>query len=86
MDRPKIRTLAVTPQILADALRIRRKNLGYTQAQVASIVGLNPKSVSNIENKPQTVSIETLFKLLAALGLELTVSERAETTNRATRW
>ena len=52
-----------------------RKKKGYTQAQLAEMVGISSNYLSLIErgNKGQSYSMETLFKITEAL--EITVSE-----------
>lgn len=54
---------------------INRKKKGYTQAQLAEMVGISSNYLSLIErgNKGQSYSMETLFKIAEAL--EITVSE-----------
>lgn len=61
---------------LAVALRSRRKSSRLTQAAVSARVGLLPKTVSALENHPGRASLESLFKLLAALDLELVLQDR----------
>lgn len=65
--------LISTPEQLASAVKGRRKTLRVTQAAAAARVGLLPKTVSALESKPEKSSLESLFKLLAALDLELVV-------------
>ena len=52
-----------------------RKKKGYTQAQLAEMVGISSNYLSLIErgNKGQSYSMEKLFKIAEAL--EITVSE-----------
>ena len=52
-----------------------RKKKGYTQAQLAEMVGISSNYLGLIErgNKGQSYSMETLFKIAEAL--EITVSE-----------
>lgn len=52
-----------------------RKKKGYTQAQLAEMVGISSNYLSLIErgNKGQSYSMETLFKIAEAL--EITASE-----------
>lgn len=52
-----------------------RKKKGYTQTQLAEMVGISSNYLSLIErgNKWQSYSMETLFKIAEAL--EITVSE-----------
>jgi len=62
---------------LAVALKSARKGLGLTQSAAAAKVGLLPKTVSALENHPESCSIESLFKYLSALELELSLSPKA---------
>ncbi len=62
---------AYTPHQLAQALRSQRKSLRFTQKGVGVSVGLLPKTISALESSPQRCSVESLFKLLSALELEL---------------
>ena len=62
---------AHTPEQLSKILRARRGSLGLTQQDVAKLVGLLPKTVSALENRAESSSIETLFKCLSALDLEM---------------
>ena len=70
---------AYTPQQLAQALRGQRKTRKLTQKQTAVLVGLLPKTISNLETNPQSSTIESLFKLLSALELELVIRPKAST-------
>ena len=68
---------ANTPHQLAQVLRGQRKALGFTQKQVADLVGLFPKTISALESTPDRSRIDSLFKLLSALGLELVLRPRS---------
>ena len=74
--------LISTPGQLASAVKGRRKTLRVTQAAAAARVGLLPKTVSALESKPEKSSLESLFKLLAALDLELVVRAKEKTAAR----
>lgn len=65
-----------SPEMLAQALANARKQKALSQAAVAECVGSKQATVSNFENKPEKSRIETLFKLLASLNLELSLTER----------
>ena len=67
----KMEYLATTPSQLSKILRARRGSLDLTQLEVADLVGLLPKTVSALENRAESSSIETLFKCLSALDLEM---------------
>ena len=65
-----------TPKALANALKDYRKRNNKTQQHVADLVGIKQSTVSAFESAPDKAKIETLFKILASLGLELNLSER----------
>ena len=67
--------LHTLPQ-LAQTLRGLRKKTGLTQARAAAKVGLLPKTISSLETDPETVTLGSLFKLLSALDLELSIRPR----------
>jgi len=71
-----------TASQLATAVKSRRKTRKLTQQEVASRVGLLPKTVSALENSPDTSSVDSLFKLLAALELELVLRTKDEAGRR----
>ena len=60
-----------TPKQLAKILRANRKLLGLTQKEVGDRVGLLPKTVSKLESAPESSEIQTLFKTISALQMEL---------------
>jgi HTH-type transcriptional regulator/antitoxin HipB len=70
-------TVARTPQQLAQVLRAQRAKKQLTQALAGKHVGLLQKTVSALEQKPEKSSIESLFRLLSALGLELVIREKS---------
>jgi HTH-type transcriptional regulator/antitoxin HipB len=70
-----------TPAQLSVALKSRRKTRGLTQQQVAGSIGLLPKTISAFENGPDKSTLESLFKLLAALDLELIIRPKDELTS-----
>ncbi|KFX01531.1 XRE family transcriptional regulator [Pectobacterium betavasculorum] len=54
-------------------VRITQK---LSQGKVASKVGIRQDTVSSFEQHPDSTKLETFFKILSALNLELTVSPR----------
>lgn len=64
---------AQTPKQLAAQLRGQRQGLRLTQKQAAALVGLLPKTISALESSAERCSVASLFKLLSALGLEMTL-------------
>lgn len=67
-------------KMLANAVRDQRKTRNITQSETAKLVGIKQNTVSAFENNPGGTKLETLFKLLAALDLELHLQPRNTTT------
>ncbi|ALX92570.1 helix-turn-helix domain-containing protein [Serratia sp. JSRIV001] len=57
-------------------LRDVRLAENLSQEKVASRVGIRQDTVSNFELQPGTTKLETFFKILSALDLELEVKPR----------
>lgn len=74
-----------TPQQLGAVLKGFRRDRKLTQAAVSSRVGLAQNSISEIESNPGRSSMERVFKLLAALDLDLVVRPR-ESSGKQTDW
>ena len=71
-------TTAYTPRQLGQALSGQRMSRQLTQKETADVVGLLPKTISRLEHATETASVESLFKLLSALQLELVVRSRPQ--------
>jgi HTH-type transcriptional regulator / antitoxin HipB len=56
---------------LKQHLRSLRRARGLTQTQLAHRLGVVQSRVAAIESKPETISVEYLFKVLAALDVQL---------------
>jgi DNA-binding XRE family transcriptional regulator len=54
---------------LAALLRKCRENLGYTQTQVADLIGSSQSRVAKMEAGDPSVSVDLLIRTLLALGL-----------------
>ncbi|KXS52090.1 type II toxin-antitoxin system antitoxin HipB [Marinobacter persicus] len=67
-----------SPEALASTLRNARKQRSLTQQTLAEQIGTKQATISTFENHPENCRIETLFKLLAALDLELQITERGQ--------
>lgn len=80
-------SLVLTNRQLAMALKARRKSLGLTQIQAASRVGLLPKTISALEVRPERASVESLYKYLSALDMEVYLHRKEDThTPGAGEW
>lgn len=71
-----------TSDQLAQVLRCQRIAMRRTQQRTAAGVGLLPKTVSALETAPHRSTVKSLFKLLAALDLELVVRDRVDAPRR----
>lgn len=84
-QKANVRYPIQTPQQLGAVLQGFRKQRGLTQAQVARKVGLLQSAVSELERDSSTASLNRIFKLLAALDLELVVQPRGA-SQKVTEW
>ena len=66
-------TIVFTPRQLGQVLKGQRVSRHLTQREAADTVGLLPKTISRLERTTDTAKVESLFKLLSALQLELVV-------------
>ncbi len=69
--------IARTPKQLGALIQRRRRLLGLTQTEAADRAGLRQELVSRIESGSPGTAIRSICDLLAALDLELSVSERS---------
>jgi len=72
-----------TPKQLGSVLQGYRRERGLTQTDVGTKVGLAQKAVSKIELAPERAGLNMIFKLLAALDLELVVRPRGTPAPRS---
>ncbi|AXQ27484.1 helix-turn-helix domain-containing protein [Solimonas sp. K1W22B-7] len=78
--------VARTPEQLGQLLRSCRAQRGITQSLAGAKVGLKQSTVSGIELDASRSSVETLYKLLSSLDLELVLRDKqARTPGRSQR-
>jgi HTH-type transcriptional regulator/antitoxin HipB len=58
------------------AIRTRRKRLGMTQLDLAEIAGLQRQTISRVEAGNGAVTIATVARIAAVVGLDLMVMPR----------
>jgi y4mF family transcriptional regulator len=66
-------TLTNSPEALAAAVLAARKKLGLTQPQLALAAGVGVRFIVDLEAGKPTIRLETLLKVLNALGGSLAV-------------
>ncbi|WP_406733698.1 type II toxin-antitoxin system antitoxin HipB [Vibrio scophthalmi] len=63
------------PAQLANQLKLIRTRDSITQAELAKRVGIKQSTLSNFENHPDTTQLKTVFKILQALEVAITLQE-----------
>lgn len=71
-----------SPNDLAQYYRDQRKQRKVSQTAVAEEIAVRQDTVSKFENKPSNVRLDTLFRLLSALDLEMHVVSRGESVSK----
>lgn len=67
---------ARTAKQIGAILRRARRNAGLSQAELGSRVGLRQATVSKLESGEPATQLRTVLDALAALGLEIVITER----------
>ena len=75
-----------SPQLLGKVLRQNRKELGFTQSHAGKKFNLTQKMVSDIESGKEGVHIATIFRYMAALGLEMRLEFRNKSLDDSEIW
>lgn len=75
-----------SPAALANAVKDHRKISKMSQTQTAELIGIKQTTVSDFENKPESTKLRALFKILAALDLELHVTKRDSDQDEKKTW
>jgi HTH-type transcriptional regulator/antitoxin HipB len=70
--------LTRNPKDIGHAIREVRKAKNLTQKDLARLSGVWQETISKTENGVANTQLETLFDLLAALDLEITIAERSK--------
>ena len=61
--------------LIVSAIIERRRELGYSQRELADICGIPHSSVARIESCSVRPNVETIIKIMKPLGLTLSVSQ-----------
>jgi len=67
-----------TTSELGSLIRSRRKELGYTQTELAEFCGCSLTFISKLENGKKTAEIEKVLRVISTLGLNITISKRGQ--------
>lgn len=63
---------------LGNAIRLRRKELKYTQGDISQITGLSVSFLSDLENGKPTAEIGKTIEVINLLGLDILVEARGD--------
>ena len=72
-----------TAKMLSHVIREFRYQGDLSQTDVAKLAGTTQARISAFENDPERTKLETLFKILAGLELELVVQPRKKSSDTA---
>ena len=75
-----------SPETLGKVLRRYRKEIGLSQSKAGSKFNLPQKTVSNIESGVSGVRIDSIFRYMSALGLEMQLDLRNNTAINKVLW
>jgi HTH-type transcriptional regulator / antitoxin HipB len=75
-----------SPKELALFIANQRKKLKLSQVEVSDLVGLKQKTISALENKPESTQLDTLFRVLSALNLDIKVLTKDGIPIIKTQW
>lgn len=78
--------LVRSPKELALLVISHRKKLKLSQAEVANLVGLQQKTISAFENKPEGTKLNTLFLILSAVKLDIRVLAKDKVSSAESQW
>lgn len=72
-----------SPNQIGAIIAARRKQLGLSQAELATRVGLSQNRLSVLEKNSGTLTARQLVVLLNALGLDLAIDDRTRGGTKA---
>lgn len=76
-NQPK-ETMFTSSAQLGNIIRLRRKELGYTQTDIAKFMGCSQRLVSEIERGKPTVAFETVLRMANGLAIDLIAAIRGK--------
>jgi HTH-type transcriptional regulator / antitoxin HipB len=71
---------------LAEFVKDHRHRQKLSQLEVSDRVGLRQKTVSAFESRPESTKLDTFFKLLSALDLELQIIPKGSPRDTTKGW
>jgi HTH-type transcriptional regulator/antitoxin HipB len=78
--------IARTPEQLGQVLKSCRQLRGLTQGATGAKVGIKQGTISEIEAHGAAAKVETLYKILSALGLTLVLRDQSAPATGTRGW
>ena len=75
-DNTDKRMTVTDTKAFGEAIRKRRKELGYTQAYLSEFTGMSVSFLSDLENGKPTIELEKAIRIANLLGLDCALKER----------
>jgi len=75
-----------SPKELALMVVNQREKLKLSQAEVGRRVGLKQQTISEFEIKPESTKLDTLFRILSAVNLDVGVLTKNQTNKIESGW
>lgn len=75
-----------SPKELALLVKDHRQKLKLSQADVGDLVGLKQQTLSEFEINPQSTQLDTLFRILSALQLDIKIVAKDEKSAAVAQW
>ncbi len=76
-DQP-VKSMCYGMDEVGAVLRLRRKELGYSQSDVARFAGCSQRLISEIERGKPTVAAETVIRIANGLGIDFVLELRGK--------
>lgn len=74
--------MARSPNQLGVAIQQHRLVRNMSQSELARLVGTSQKTISKIENGNPATKVETVFAVMAALDMQMTLAPRGKNTSK----
>ena len=65
-----------TPKAFGTWIRLRRKQLGMSQSELADVAGVNRRVIGELERGKPTVQLGIALRVAESLGLDIDLHER----------
>lgn len=78
--------LVRSPEEFALFVNNQRKKERFTQEKISRTVKLKQATISAFENKPGSTKLDTLFRILSVLDLEINLVSKKQLLSRKEPW